>query len=147
MIGKFVKAWDIGKENLRDFFTTHKQKEYDTYEKIVKQLVRIVINPYIRETKYEDEFMEELNLEDMITIDHGDYQGTQIFIFHKDTYQPVVDDYYYTHNYYGSCSGCDTLLSLLEWDDEALPTKSQVDGYMELALHLLQKFKNLKEED
>lgn len=129
------------------FFTTHKQKEYDTYEKIVKQLVRIVINPYIRETKYEDEFMEELDLEDMITIDHGDWQGTQIFIFHKDTYQPGVDDYYYTHNYYGSCSGCDTLLSLLEWDDEALPTKSQVDGYMELALHLLQKFKNLKEED
>ncbi|MBP3707536.1 MAG: hypothetical protein J6J36_02870 [Clostridia bacterium] len=147
MINKFVKAWDIGKENLQEFFKTNKQKEYDTYEKIVQQLVRIVINPYIRETQYDDGVWNELNIEDMVVLDHGDYQGMQLFIFHADTYQPGVEDYYYTHNYYGSCSGCDTLLSILEWDDEALPTDSQVEEYMSLCLHLLQRFNKFKEED
>lgn len=147
MINKFVKAWDIGKENLQEFFKTNKQKEYDTYEKIVQQLVRIVINPYIRETQYDDGIWNELNIEDMVVLDHGDYQGMQLFIFHADTYQPGVEDYYYTHNYYGSCSGCDTLLSILEWDDEALPTDSQVEEYMSLCLHLLQRFNKFKEED
>lgn len=147
MINKFVKAWDIGKENLQEFFKTNKQKEYDTYEKIVQQLVRIVINPYIRETQYDDGVWNELNIEDMVVLDHGNYQGMQLFIFHADTYQPGVEDYYYTHNYYGSCSGCDTLLSILEWDDEALPTDSQVEEYMSLCLHLLQRFNKFKEED
>lgn len=147
MINKFVKAWDIGKENLQEFFKTNKQKEYDTYEKIVQQLVRIVINPYIRETQYDDGIWNELSIEDMVVLDHGDYQGMQLFIFHADTYQPGVEDYYYTHNYYGSCSGCDTLLSILEWDDEALPTDSQVEEYMSLCLHLLQRFNKFKEED
>lgn len=147
MINKFVKAWDVGKENLQEFFKTNKQKEYDTYEKIVQQLVRIVINPYIRETQYDDGVWNELNIEDMVVLDHGDYQGMQLFIFHADTYQPEVEDYYYTHNYYGSCSGCDTLLSILEWDDEALPTDSQVEEYMSLCLHLLQRFNKFKEED
>lgn len=147
MINKFVKAWDIGKENLQEFFKTNKQKEYDTYEKIVQQLVRIVINPYIRETQYDDGVWNELNIKDMVVLDHGDYQGMQLFIFHADTYQPGIEDYYYTHNYYGSCSGCDTLLSILEWDDEALPTDSQVEEYMSLCLHLLQRFNKFKEED
>lgn len=147
MINKFVKAWDVGKENLQEFFKTNKQKEYDTYEKIVQQLVRIVINPYIRETQYDDGVWNELNIKDMVVLDHGDYQGMQLFIFHADTYQPGIEDYYYTHNYYGSCSGCDTLLSILEWDDEALPTDSQVEEYMSLCLHLLQRFNKFKEED
>lgn len=147
MIDKFVKAWDIGKENLREYFKTTSQKEYDRYEKIVQQLVRIVINPYLRETKYQDGLWDELVLDDMRVIDDGDWQGTQIFIFHKDTYQPNVDDYYYTHNFYGSCSGCDTLMAISDWSDNELPTDSQVDDYMQLALHLLQNFKKFKEED
>lgn len=147
MIQKFIKAWDNKKENLESFFKTNKQKEYNTYEKIVKKLVEIVINPYIRENEFEDNIWDELNIEDMVVLDHGSYQGVQLFIFHTGVYQPCVEDYYYTHNYYGSCSGCDTLLSILDWDDEALPTDLQIEAYMNLSLHLLQRFHRFKEED
>ena len=82
----------------------------------------------------------------MTVIDNGDYQGTQIFIIPINTYQPGVDEYVYTHTYYGSCSGCDTLQAIQSWDGDELPNEEQVKDYMELALHLLQKCHFMKED-
>ena len=83
---------------------------------------------------------------DRITvIDDGNYQGTQIFIIPTNTYQPSVEDYVYTNTYYGSCSGCDTLQGISSYDGDE-PSEEQIKDYMELALHLLQKCKMLKEE-
>jgi hypothetical protein len=60
-------------------------------------------------------------------------------------YQP--SQYWATHNYYGSCSGCDTLKALNEgswsYEDDARPTTEVVDGYMTLALHIVQRFKEV----
>ena len=76
----------------------------------------------------------------MTVVDDGDYQGTEIFIMPLDEYQPDIENYIYTHTYYGSCSGCDTLQHISMYDDE-LPNEVQIQDYMELALHLLQKCK------
>lgn len=132
MIKEFIEKWDKYKNELEEYFKTNKQLEYSSYELIVKALFDIIINK-----DEEDKF----NTENIVVIDDGDYQGTQIFILHKDWYQPSVEDYVYTNTYYGSCSGCDTLLAIQDWDLEELPSEEQIKEYMTLALHLLQKCK------
>ena len=47
MIQKFVEAWDGNKSKLEEHLKTHRMEEYDEYEKLVKLLFEIVINPYI----------------------------------------------------------------------------------------------------
>lgn len=137
MIREFVEKWDKYKKDLEDYFRNTKQSEYDKYEKIVKLLFEKVID--------RDKLFGEYDLDNMIVIDDGDYSGTQIFIIHKDSYQPDIDDYVYTHTYYGSCSGCDTLLSISSYDED-LPDESQVEAYMTVALHLLQRLKIMGKE-
>lgn len=132
MIREFVEKWDKYKKDLEDYFRNTKQSEYDKYEKIVKLLFEKVID--------RDKLFGEYDLENMIVIDDGQYSGTQIFIIHKDSYQPDIDDYVYTHTYYGSCSGCDTLLRISCYDED-FPDESQVEAYMTIALHLLQRLK------
>ena len=82
----------------------------------------------------------------MTVIDNGDYQGTQIFLIPLDVYQPDVNQYVFTNTYYGSCSGCDTLQGILYRYYET-PDENQIKDLMQLALHLLQKCKMLKEEN
>ena len=132
MIKEFIEKWDKYKNELEEYFKTNKQLEYSSYALIVKALFDIIINK-----DEEDKF----DTENIVVIDDGDYQGTQIFILHKDWYQPSVEDYVYTNTYYGSCSGCDTLLAIQDWDLEELPSEEQIKEYMTLALHLLQKCK------
>ena len=52
-----------------------------------------------------------------------------------DTYQPASSDYIMTYNYYGSCSGCDTLLRVQSEteNNDAL----MIDSYMDLCRHLV----------
>lgn len=137
MIKEFIEKWDKYKNELEEYFKTNKQLEYSSYELIVKALFDIIINK-----DEEDKF----DTENITVIDDEDYQGTQIFILHKDWYQPSVEDYVYTNTYYGSCSGCDTLLAIQDWDLEELPSEEQIKEYMTLALHLLQKCKYMIDE-
>lgn len=136
MIKEFIEKWDKYKNELEEYFKTNKQLEYSSYELIVKALFDIIINK-----DEEDKF----DTENITVIDDGDYQGTQIFILHKDWYQPSVEDYVYTNTYYGSCSGCDTLLAINKYDED-LPNEEQIKEYMTLALHLLQKCKYMIDE-
>lgn len=140
MIKEFVERWNKYKENLEKYFRNTKQEEYDTYEKIVKILFDKVINQ--EETKY-----YKFATNNITVIDDGDYQGTQIFVIPLDTYQPEINDYVVTNTYYGSCSGCDTLQAISEYDYDEKPDENQIKDYMELALHLLQKCKWLGEEN
>lgn len=142
MIKDFVDAWEKNKWKLKEYFTNTRQEEYDSYEAIVEQIFKIVINPYIDNELCGTPF----NIDDINVLDDGDYQGTQIFILHKDTYQPSIEDYVYVGNYYGSCSGCDTLLAINNYGDD-IPTLAQVKDYMTLALHLIQKFKSFLDTD
>lgn len=137
MITELVKQWEENKNKLEEYFKTTKQDEYGNYETIVKKIFELCIP---KATDYNG-----WNLENMTVIDDGNYQGTQIFIIPTDTYQPSVEDYVMTDTYYGSCSGCDTLQSISEYDYD-LPTDEQVKEYMTLALHLVQKLKRLGTE-
>lgn len=129
MIKEFCLAWEKNKDKLEEYFRNTRQDEYDKYRNLVRLLFDIVINP---------EFDNKFDTTNILTIDDGDYQGTEIFILHKNVYQPDIEDYVYTNTYYGSCSGCDTLQGIHEYE-HGLPSESQVNDYMDLCLHLLQR--------
>lgn len=140
MIKEFVEKWDKYKENLENYFRNTRQEEYQDYKDIVKALFENVIN------KDETDSWNKFNLKEMTLIDDGAYQGTQIFIIPLDVYQPNTSNYVVTNTYYGSCSGCDTLMAIQDYE-VGLPNEEQIKDYMELALHLLQKCKWLEEEE
>lgn len=135
MIPEFIKLWENNKHKLENYFKITKQEEYDDYSKIVKKLFELVIN----DSQDAGTARYNFRTDKLTIIDHGEYQGTELFILFDDTYQPDVSDYVMTHNYYGSCSGCDTLLSIISYDE--LPTADQVKNYMLIALHLIQNCK------
>ena len=129
MIEEFLRYWDKSKENLERYLIKTEQRNYVSCDSRVKLLFEIVINPNVE---------EKFDTRNIVVIDDGEYQGTQIFILHKETYQPDISDYVYTNTFYGSCAGCDTLLAIADYTDEC-PSDEQVKDYMTLCLHLLQK--------
>ena len=143
MIKEFVAAWDSNKTKLEEYLKTHEQSTYSSYKELVKVLFDVVINPYYEENLQE---LEAWNSDRITIIDDGNYQGTEIFMIPKDTYQPSVNEYVWTYQYYGSCSGCDTLLAISGYED-GLPTEEQVKDYMALELHLLQRCKYMIPEE
>lgn len=138
MVKNFANSWYKNKDKLEKYFKTHKQSKYMSYRDLVKLIFDIIINPELN--------CEEYDTDNIMVLDDGDYQGTQIFILHRKTYQPSIEDYVYTNVSYGSCSYCDTLLSISEYD-YGLPNKNQVKDYMTLCLHLLQRCVFMKDEE
>lgn len=136
MVKKVIAKWDKNKGKLEDWF---KAAHPESYKAIVEKIFELVIND-------SDDEWENFDVSKMTVIDNGDYQGTQIFIVPKDTYQPSAGDYLVTDTYYGSCSGCDTLEGIRSYDDSA-PSESQTKDYMTLALHLVQKIRWLSAEE
>lgn len=126
MIAEFVKAWDERKQDVRGVF----EKEHPgSYTDIVKAVVWI---------------LPDLDLDRIVRIDHGDYQGTILFVIGEEGYQP--SDYWYVKVNYGSCSACDTMACIqdsMPSKDDGTPSEAQVDDYMQLALHVLQGLKKL----
>lgn len=129
-----IERWEKGKENLRNWLKVHEQSEYVNYKELVIALIENCLNYNVKS--------DERISTDIDISDHGDYQGTQIFLIHRECYQPGCEDYWIFDNYYGSCSGCDTLLSISLYDN-GLPTDSQVEEYMTLCLQLVQRMKSL----
>lgn len=129
-----IERWEKGKENLRNWIKSHEQKEYGSYEDLVIALIENALN---YDVKSVDRISTDIDISD-----HGDYQGTQIFLIHRECYQPSCGDYWIFDNYYGSCSGCDTLLSISQYD-WGLPTDEKVEEYMHLCLHIVQRMKSL----
>jgi hypothetical protein len=129
MVQEFISQWEKNKDKLKQYFST---KHPDSYLEIVKQLFLLVISGF--------------NVKNLTVLDHGDFEGTQIYIIPKDIYQPCTSDYVFTHNYYGSCSGSGTLEGIRESNDNK-PKEKQVRDYMQLALNLVQKLKYLSAED
>lgn len=123
---EIIKRWDENKHLLKKHFS--EIEEYDDYLSIVKAIFKYVINDG-------DEL--EFNIEEITEIDNGDYQGTKLFLIHKDVYQPDDDDYVVTSVGYGSCTVCDTLerINILSNADE------KVSEYMTLSLHIVQRMK------
>ena len=126
---ELTTQWELRKDALRNYFATTNQSDYSSdYKSILVKVFELVLTD------------QEVQLDAITTIDNGDYQGTLLFVIPFDTYQPSENEYYFTAVGYGSCSGCDTLQGISDYDD-GLPTEQQVDDYMTLALHLVQKMK------
>jgi hypothetical protein len=74
-------------------------------------------------------------------ISSGGYQGETMFITSD---RCEWNGFWYVVVAYGSCSCCDTLVRIRSFGLDPL-TKSQLDDYMELALHIAQRLKNTQE--
>jgi hypothetical protein len=136
---KLIEKWKTYSYKLKEYFEKNKQEDYSDYYLILKKTIDLVLNNG-------NQNIGDFDIEEITKIDNGDYQGTLLFIFHRKTYQPYITDYYYTYVEYGSCSGCDTLLAINEYED-GLPNEQQVKDYMTLALHLVEGIKNMKDEE
>ena len=136
MIAEFVKAWDNNRKALKDWIAQQDQSQL-SYKTILEALITKVINP-TTENKW--------NASKITEIDDGDYQGCQIFIIPLENYSPGPYEYFVTYQYYGSCSGCDLLEGIREYQD-GKPSRAQIHEYMTLALHLLQRCKYLFEDN
>lgn len=77
------------------------------------------------------------------SVDFGHYQGTMNLLFAENTYQPDASETYITYVYYGSCSYCDTLSALLEYDR---PDEERKKGLTDLFLHMLQRARKVSAE-
>lgn len=122
MIPEFVNAWEQNKDAIRAKFQASHPESYD-----------IIVSTVV-------EHMPWMDKERIVTIDHGHYQGTLLFVIGEKGYQP--SKYWSVLVAYGSCSGCDTLYAIRGFRDDA-PTESQVNDYMTLALHIVQGLKEI----
>ena len=105
------------------------------YKDLVEMIVRFILNPV---KGSEREWSEDIIHE----IDDGDYQGTLLYLIHRDDYQPEAYEYLITYVYYGSCCGCDTLQAIQEGSyNDGLPTKEQVKDYMTLCRDMVTHMK------
>lgn len=131
MIQKFIDAWYANKYQLQLWLENDVDIENITYQHIVHALFERVINPYIENTEV------PYNTNRLTVIDDGDYSGTQIYLIPKDVYEPDPWDYVVGRCFYGSCSGCDTLMYCQYLND--------IDGIMTIALHIAESMKLLWE--
>lgn len=139
MIQELVKQWNENNHKLEEYFRTTKQGEYSgCYKLILQKVIELVVTEKDEYTKYD--------ATKITVVDDGHYKGTQLFLIPTDAYQPCIEDYLITHTYYGSCSGCDTLQGICNYEND-LPTEKQVKEYMTLALHLVQKMKRITDSD
>jgi len=132
MIQEFVKAWESRKGEIEAMF---RAKHPEDYAEIVKAVVMIL--------NADSEDYDRPDPERITGIDHGHYQGTLLFVIAGSGYQP--DNFWFVKVGYGSCSGCDTLERIRDYDD-APPSDEQVADYMTLALHIVQGLKPLDGE-
>lgn len=132
MIQEFVALFDANREALYEDFRKNKP---DSYLDVVKRVVTIL-------SKGED--YDRPDPERITMIDHGHYQGTQVFVIGAQGYQPST--YWYVRMSYGSCSHCDTFQAVMEdwpWNDnEEVPVKC-LNGLMTMALHVVQRIKQM----
>ena len=135
MINSIIEQWDLNNHNLKQYFESTEQREYCDYKEILSLIFELVV-----EKVDKDGVSFTIQKENIRTIDDGEYEGTLIYIIPID--RPFIDvsDYLITDNYYGSCSGCDALLSISDCESKK-PNEIQVKEYMTIALHLVQKLR------
>ena len=128
---KFCRdKWYENKDKLEAAIMTDTKLNSCEYSYLVELIVEYILNPSI-ETNW-----MKFDADKITVIDNGDYQGTILFMIPRKTYQPSANDYLLTYSSYGSCSGCDTLMSIQDWKD-GVPTESQVKDYMALCKDLV----------
>lgn len=130
---KVVAAWEANKHKLRPFFESAHPRSYGAIVNSVVTLLHGAMDEWERPDPAR-----------ITEIDHGEFQGTLVYVIGEAGYQP--SKYWYVKVGYGSCSVCDTLESLRDFSDEK-PTAEQVDGYMTLVLHIVQGLRQMGEDE
>lgn len=137
MLKILAEQWCKNQNRLKNYLKENSETLNSlTYKDIVKIAFEHV---------YQDE-LEALDYKHITEIDNGDYQGTLLFVIPFNIYQPNEYQYLMTYINYGSCSGCDTLLSLqydhsYYGDDEKTREEyfeDKIKGFMILCKDILQ---------
>lgn len=125
MIEELTKAWpDIE----RALLAKYSEEGPGSYEQIFRDLITEWPDP----NGWED----GPDPDRLVTIDHGDYQGTIVFVVGAKGYQPWT--YWVCKAGYGSCGGCDALEAIRDYHYEGKPTEQQAKDYVALARQMLQ---------
>ena len=125
MIVEFIDKYQEIKKDLLEQFS---EKEPDSYEDIFVQTIKMM---------FDNNDYDVPDYERITVIDHGDYQGTQLFIVGASGYQP--SKYWATRVDYGSCSGCDTYQA---YSDSCNP-KESAPHMVTMALHMIESLKEI----
>jgi hypothetical protein len=131
---KFVARFMENKPELKRIFSVHP----DSYLDIVKSTISVISS----DDSDDYDIYDEPDPERVVQVDHGDYQGTLVFVIASRGYQPSV--YWYTHVWYGSCEACDLLKGIRGYDYDVPPNETQINDYLTLALHIVQKMKRME---
>lgn len=128
---KFCKdKWYENKDKLEAAIMIDTKLNHCDYRYLVELIVKYILNPSIKDN------YNKFDTDAITVIDNGDYQGTVLFVIPRKTYQPSASDYLLTYSWYGSCSGCDTLLAI-QYCNDNVPTERQVKDYMALCKDLV----------
>lgn len=125
MIKYCKEKLDKNEYKLRNKIMDCKTKEDWNYEDIVKISIDNILN---------DDDDINWDIENITVIDNGDYQGTELYLIPRKTYQPSEYEYIMTYVGYGSCSGCDTLLCIQDYGNSE---EEQVNEYMRLCKDII----------
>lgn len=133
MLKYCLKKWDKNKDKLFDAVVPLCGGEYSYKISSYEELMRLILEHIFNDEEAEMD-CRTINTKEITEIDNGDYQGTLLYLFHFDTYQPCEYEYFVTFVGYGSCSGCDILQGI-----ESLASKKrQIDETMQLCLDIVQ---------
>lgn len=131
MLKYCINKWYENKDKLEQAIRKDETLTDCEYEAIVKLIVKYILNP---------SSSKEFDEDSITVIDNGDYQGCQLFMIPKKTYEPYAGDYLLTYIDYGSCSGCDTLqwIQQKSWEKKSkLLSESQIKDLMILCKDLV----------
>ena len=105
------------------------------YVDLVKLAIDCILN-HSADDEEDYEYPSKWDTKNITVIDNGDYQGTLLFMIPAKCYQPSECEYLLTYAGYGSCSGCDALLSIVEFADEMTDEKAK--DLLMLCKHLIE---------
>ena len=86
---------------------------------------------------FDDDSYKQPDPDRITVVDHGDYQGTLLFIIGATGYQP--SKYWSVYVDYGSCSGCDSY----EAASCCYSPEESADEMLLMALHMIESIKEI----
>lgn len=131
MIKIMKDRWSKNNNKLREALAERTDLNQCSYEDLVKLTFEYIFN-----STSDELCSDRLDIKHITEIDNGGYQGTYLYIIPFDTYQPSESEYLMTYVGYGSCSGCDTLMSIQDWGDDKL-TENQLNKFMSLCKDII----------
>jgi len=132
MIKEFTDKWQERKHVTREWLISKMaNRKFAFYqEPLYKEVVQMLMTDVLEIKKVEiSEFPTDK------------YSGDQLYIIceYNEDYNSEISKIYHTHNYYGSCYGCDTLERCFYDYGEDNKREQSIKDFMTLCLHLIQR--------